>query len=111
MANYRSNMRKNNVCAKLPGTTEAARVRTPRKDKHEILATVTGLLGGKRLWLQCKDGTIRMGRIPGSKKKKMWIREGDIVIATPWEVQDSKADIVWKYTSPQVQWLERKGYL
>jgi translation initiation factor 1A len=104
-------MRKNNGRAKLPGTPEAARVRTPRKDKHEILATVTSLLGGKRLRLQCTDGTMRMGRIPGSRKKKMWIREGDIVIATPWEIQDSKADIVWKYTMPQVQWLERKGYL
>lgn len=111
MANYRSNMRKNNSRAKLPGTTEVARVRTPRKDKHEILATVTSLLGGKRLRLQCTDGTMRMGRIPGSMKKKMWIREGDIVIATPWDIQDSKADIVWKYTAPQIQWLERKGYL
>ena len=51
------------------------------------------------------------GRIPGSKKKKMWIREGDVVIANPWEVQDSKADVTWKYTRPQIEWLERKGYL
>ena len=111
MANYRSNMRKNNGRTKTPGTPEVSRVRTPRKDKHEILATVTSLLGGKRLRLQCTDGTMRMGRIPGSRKKRMWIHEGDIVIAAPWDIQDSKADVIWKYTSPQVQWLERKGYL
>jgi len=52
-----------------------------------------------------------MGRIPGSKNKKMWIHEGDVVIAAPWEIQDSKADVIWKYTRPQVEWLERKGYL
>ena len=52
-----------------------------------------------------------MGRIPGSKHKKMWVCEGDIVIANPWKIQDSKADITWKYTRPQVEWLERKGYL
>jgi translation initiation factor 1A len=90
---------------------EVTRVRTPRKDKNEVLATVSGLLGSKRVTLQCMDGVVRMGRIPGSKSKKMWVREGDIVIANPWEIQDSKADVTWKYTRPQVEWLERKGYL
>jgi translation initiation factor 1A len=37
------------------------------------------------------DGVVRMGRIPGSMKKKTWIREGDIVIAVPWDFQDTKA--------------------
>ena len=92
-------------------TPEVARVRTPRKDRNEILAAVTSLLGSKRVNLQCMDGVVRMGRIPGSRKKRMWIREGEVVIATPWDVQDSKADVTWKYTRPQVEWLQRKGYL
>lgn len=54
---------------------------------------------------------VRMGRIPGSKNKRMWIREGDMVIANPWEIQDAKADVTWKYTRPQIEWLERKVYL
>ena len=111
MANYRSIMRKNKGRAKPAGTPEVTRVRTPRKDKNEILATVSSLLGGKRVRLQCMDGEVRMGRIPGSRKKRLWVREGDVVIATPWDIQDSKADVVWKYTGPQVNWLERKGYL
>jgi translation initiation factor 1A len=57
------------------------------------------------------DGVVRMGRIPGSMKKKIWIKEGDIVIVVPWEFQNEKADVIWKYTRPQVEWLERKGYL
>lgn len=53
-----------------------------------------------------------MGRIPGSmKKKKAWIREGDLVIVVPWAIQESKADVIWKYTRPQVDWLDSKGYL
>lgn len=52
-----------------------------------------------------------MGRIPGSMKKKTWIREGDVVIVVPWDFQKEKADVIWKYTRPQVDWLERKGYL
>jgi len=57
------------------------------------------------------DGVVRMGRIPGSMKKKTWIREEDVVIVVPWEFQNEKADVIWKYTRPQVDWLERKGYL
>ena len=88
-----------------------ARVRTPRRENNEILATVESLLGANRLKLRCMDGVVRMGRIPGSMKKRIWIREGDIVIVTPWDFQNEKADVIWKYTRPQVDWLERKGYL
>jgi len=113
LANFRSNIRKRQAGTGnvTQATQEVTRVRTPRKENHEVLATVGSLLGSKRVSLQCMDGTIRMGRIPGSKNKKMWIREGDVVIVAPWEVQDSKADVIWKYTRPQVEWLERKGYL
>ena len=116
MANYRSIVRKRQIGSNKPVSSgdvpeEVTRVRIPRKDKNEVLATVTSLLGAKRVMLQCMDGVIRMGRIPGSKKKKMWVREGDVVIANPWEIQDSKADVTWKYTRPQIEWLERKGYL
>jgi translation initiation factor 1A len=113
LANYRSNIRKRKAGtgSSTPATQEITRVRTPRKENHEVLATVSSLLGSKRVTLQCMDGIIRMGRIPGSKNKKMWIHEGDVVIVAPWEIQDSKADVIWKYTRPQVEWLERKGYL
>ncbi|WP_292485784.1 translation initiation factor eIF-1A [Methanohalobium sp.] len=94
------------------GTEEqVSRVRTPNKKKGEVLAIVDSRLGANRLRLRSMDGVVRMGRIPGSMKKKIWIREGDIVIAVPWDFQDSKADVIWKYTRPQVNWLEKKGYL
>jgi len=54
---------------------------------------------------------VRIARIPGKIKKKVWIREGDVVIVVPWHFQNEKADIVWKYNPPQVNWLERKGFL
>ena len=112
MANYRSNKRKSAANGSKPGeATEVVRVRTPRKDQNEVLATITSLLGANRVRLQCMDGVVRMGRIPGSRKKRMWLKEGDIVIAQPWDFQDSKADVIWKYTRPQINWLERKGYL
>lgn len=57
------------------------------------------------------DGKIRMARIPGKMKKRVWIREGDVVIVVPWDFQDDKSDVIWRYTGPQVSWLQRKGYL
>jgi translation initiation factor 1A len=44
-------------------------------------------------------------------RKRVWIREGDIVIVAPWEFQDEKGDVIWRYTGMQVNWLQRKGYL
>jgi translation initiation factor 1A len=41
----------------------------------------------------------------------MRIREGDVVLAVPWDIQDSKADVVWKYRRQEVAWLQKKGYL
>jgi translation initiation factor 1A len=77
------------------------RVRLPREYDREVFGSVETCLGGNRL----------MVRIPGKMKKRIWIRENDVVIVVPWDFQDEKADVVWRYTRPQVDYLERKGYL
>ena len=42
----------------------------------------------------------------------IWIREGDVVLVKPWDFQsDQKADVIWRYTRTESNWLERKGYL
>ncbi|MDP2215989.1 MAG: translation initiation factor eIF-1A [Methanolobus sp.] len=104
-------MQRKNVAEENSDPNAVTRVRTPRKENKEVLAIVENMLGANHVRLRCMDGVVRMGRIPGSMKKKTWIREGDIVIAVPWAFQDEKADVIWKYTRPQVNWLERKGYL
>ena len=90
---------------------EFTRVRIPQKSANEILGTVESLLGANKLRVRCMDGVVRLTRIPGKIKKRMWIREGDVIIIVPWSFQNEKADIIWKYTSPQANWLERKGFL
>ncbi len=88
------------------------RVRTPREDQREILGIIEQMLGASRVRVRCLDGKTRMGRIPGKLKRKIWVREGDVVIIVPWEVQsDEKCDIVWRYTKGQVEWLHKRGYL
>lgn len=87
------------------------RVRVPRERDREVLGIVEGLLGANRLKVRCMDGKVRLARIPGKMKKRIWIREGDVVIVVPWSFQDEKSDVIWRYTSPQVGWLQRKGFL
>ena len=90
---------------------EFTRIRLPKKSENEILGIVESLLGANKLRVRCMDGVVRLVRIPGKMKKRMWVHEGDVIIIIPWSFQNEKADMVWKYSSPQVNWLERKGFL
>ncbi len=87
------------------------RFRTPDRDKGELFGIADQLLGGSRLHVMCEDGKKRLARIPGRMKRRMWIREGDLVILNPWDFQDEKADIVWRYTKTQAQHLSRRGHV
>ena len=88
------------------------RLRLPRDKEGEILGIVTGLMGGSRMRVDCKDGKERMCRIPGRMKNTIWVKEGDVVIIKPWSVQgDEKADIVWRYNPLQARMLKERGYI
>ena len=89
---------------------QVGRVRLPREG--EVLGVVEAMPGGSRLQVSCEDGKERLIRIPGKIRRKIWVRIGDIVIVKPWEIEpDSKADLVWRYTKIQSDWLRRKGIL
>ncbi len=90
------------------GSDNYMRVPLPRRNNGEMLAVADQLLGGSRIRVQCADGKARMGRIPGKIKKKMWIREGDLVIVKPWDFQEDKADILYRYTKTQSSYLSRR---
>jgi translation initiation factor 1A len=82
----------------------------PREE--EVFGTVEQLLGASRMLVRCKDEKLRVARIPGKMRRRIWVREGDIVIVKPWEVQgDKKGDVVWRYTKPQVARLIQQGLL
>ena len=78
----------------------------------EILGIVTQLLGYDRLLVKCIDGHERLCRIRGRMKRKVWIKVNDIVLVAPWDfAKDTRADIVWRYTRGQAQYLRSHGYL
>jgi len=89
---------------------QPVRVRIPRN--KEVLGIIEERLGNRRSKVRCSDGFIRTCRIPGKVRRRMWTKEGDIVIVEPWEVQsDEKGDLLWTYSKPQVDALQRKGML
>ena len=89
--------------------TENIRVTLPYKPKGEMFAVAETFQGGARLQLICEDGKRRMGRIPGKLRRRMWVRENDLLIVVPWSFQDSKADVKFRYTPTQTSNLKRKG--
>ncbi len=88
---------------------EVLRVKLPRG--REVLGILDRRLGASRMLVRCLDGKSRNCRVPGRLKRKLWLREGDIVLVEPWAFDDEKADILFKYTPAAVSWLKRKGYL
>ena len=94
-----------------PDGTPFVRVRLPKKNLIEQFALAELMMGANHIRVRCFDGVTRMGRIKGKIKKKIWIREGDILIVIPWSFQDDKCDIIYRYTGPQVEWLRRNWYL
>jgi len=77
----------------------------------EVLGIVTRLLGYDRIIVKCADGKVRLCRIRGKMKRKVWIRINDMVLVAPWDFQtDKRGDIVWRYTKAQAASLKTKGY-
>ena len=89
---------------------EISRIKLPRG--RQVFGILEQRLGASRLRVRCLDGKSRVCRIPGRLKRKLWVREGDIVIVEPWEFSgDEKGDVLYKYTKSQVEFLKRRGYL
>jgi translation initiation factor 1A len=80
-------------------------------EKGELLGRVIKLMGSDHIMVQCADGKARLGRIRGKLKRRIWIREGDVVLVAAWDFNDQRCDILWRYTVSQVDFLREKGYL
>ncbi len=82
-----------------------------KPEQGELLGRVLKLTGGDLVIVKCSDGQTRVCRIRGKLKRRMWIRENDIVLVAPWDFDNRKADILWRYIRAHADWLETNGYL
>lgn len=81
-------------------------------NRYDILGIVIKNYGQTRMNVKCQDGETRICRVRGKMKKRRWVREGDIVLISPWEFQaDEKGDIIFRYTQNQAHWLRQNNYL
>ena len=80
--------------------------------ENEILGIAVKMLGYDRILVKCQDGHERLCRIRGKMKRRVWIREGDIVLVSPWDFQTAqRGDLIWRYTKGQAEQLRRQGYI
>lgn len=87
------------------------RLRLPKKNNNELFAIADRLMGGSRINVICEDGKSRLARIPGRMKRRQRVRAGDLVIIKPWDIQDDKADIIYRYRRTQAIVLSRRNIL
>ena len=63
-------------------------------EEGELLGRVIKLLGSDQVLVKCTDDITRRGRIRGKLKRRIWIRDNDIVIIAPWDFkQTERGDI------------------
>ena len=78
----------------------------------DVLGMAVKMLGFDRIMVKCQDGKERLCRVRGKLKRRVWIRDGDIVLVSPWDFQsDTRGDIFWRYRKNQTEQLRLKGYL
>ncbi len=81
-------------------------------EEGELFGRVLKMMGGENVMIKCADNVTRRGRIRGKLKRRVWIRDNDIVIIAPWDFNDKeRGDIVWRFTLPQVQWLKDNNHI
>jgi len=86
--------------------------RTPFPKGTQTLGICEQRVGGSRMKVRCMDSKTRICRIPGRLKRKLWVRENDILLIEPWELQgDEKGDVIYKYRPIQIDVLKKRGFL
>tara|TARA_Y100000310_G_scaffold43583_1_gene40670 strand:- start:2227 stop:2574 length:348 start_codon:yes stop_codon:yes gene_type:complete len=85
------------------------RVKMPKG--REVIGILTQRLGGGRMFISCMDGKTRNCKVPGRLRRGMWLREGDVVIVEPWEFDNEKGNVLFKYSKAAIERLKSKGLL
>lgn len=79
------------------------------KDDGQEYAQVTKMVGNGRCRVRCADGVVRLAVIRGAMRKKVWIKLEDWVLVGLREYQDTKCDIIGKYSDEEVRNLKAYG--
>ena len=75
------------------------------KDDMQQYGKITKLLGDRRVMMVAPDTTELQGHIQGKFRKRVWFSVGDVVLFSRRDFQDSKVDIIHKYSEADVKKL------
>jgi translation initiation factor 1A len=79
---------------------------------NDVLGMAVKMLGCDRIMVNCQDGKQRLCRIRGKLKRRVWIRDGDVVLVSPWNLQsEARGDIFFRYRQNQVSLLRDRNIL
>ncbi|MFX0072374.1 MAG: translation initiation factor 1A [Candidatus Hermodarchaeota archaeon] len=114
MAKKKKKQAKRGKGYKPPEEIIPSRIKMPSKRLGEIMGRVVAILGNDRMEVFAEDSKHYIGRIRGKIKKRVWIRQGDLVIINPWdwetETQEKgKCEITWRYMKNEISWLKRNN--
>ncbi len=90
---------------------EEQKIRIKFPKEGEVIGKVDQRVGGNRMIVKCTDGVTRNCRIPGRLRRYLWIRESDFIIVKPWEFDNEKGDVLFKYNKNVIPKLKQKGFL
>ncbi len=79
------------------------------KDESTCYGYVEKCYGNGRFDIVCDDMKHRMGILRGNMRNRIWIGTGDMVLCCLRDFEDSKVDIVHRYSSEDVTRLYKQN--
>ena len=80
-------------------------------NQSQEYAQITKCLGNCRFEVLCFDGKKRMAIMCGKMRKRVFVNAKEIVLVSLRDWQDSKCDIIDKYSASDVQKLKQKNLI
>ncbi|MEM1927463.1 MAG: translation initiation factor eIF-1A [Acidilobaceae archaeon] len=90
---------------------ESKEIPLPSENEGTLVCVVRRIVGAGFAEVVCTDNEIYMARIPGKMRRKVWIKEGDVVLFMPWGTRDKKGEILHKYEKSDIKTLIESGVL
>lgn len=78
------------------------------KDNMEEYSQVSKMLGDRRIMVMLPDKSELLAIIPRRFRKRCWIKLGDVLLISRREYQQSKLDVIYKYTDMEARKLAKE---
>ena len=99
----------NKITKRGRASSDEKRSDSPIKEEDQEYMKVVSILGNCRVELEDQYNRKYMGIIRGKMKKRVYVKNRDLVLVSIREFQDGKVDILHKYGHSEILYLIRKS--